>query len=175
MKATTTFGTTVPQFRADSDNGVAALAFAQPDQLLMARTVTSKLDYTQPSERLLLHLVWRYHVSPVAHLNCAKNPATIAGFIIAVIIHSINHMQSRWTEPHIGQEIFKEMPCFTNGNAAPAVIFEAFVLWLFAALQHIMPCGGFWTSQTSDPVSMRWFHSPNISQIPLLWEGNWAA
>lgn len=80
-------------------------------------------------------LLW----SPIPMLLPSCGPTTIGGFVISIIVYTIQRMCGRWFLPHISVKVFKLLPTFAHFNAASPVIFESHVISVCASLPHAAP------------------------------------
>ena len=76
--------------------------------------------------------------SAVECLFARCRPTTVVERIRTVVIDAIQRL-SKWRISHIGVEVFKDHPTFTNGNSTPAVVFERDGFWIEASRLHRFP------------------------------------
>lgn len=79
----------------------------------------------------------------IALLLLSCRPAAIPGFVVAVIVNSVEGQTSR-PFAHVPVEAVETMPSRTDGNTSPAVPMEHLYSWIVAATFHRAPtliCG----------------------------------
>jgi len=83
----------------------------------------------------------QYPVIPsVSSLLSRRCPSTVARFIIAVHIISINAVLRRGRFSHVGKKRLKAVsPSIANFNSPPAVVFPFFGRWVAASSFHVRP------------------------------------
>ena len=65
-------------------------------------------------------------------------PAAIIGFIVSVVIDSVDGKLRGWFS-HIGQKSFKNSPAFANGNTSSSIALITWIVWIGAAIVHSSP------------------------------------
>ena len=77
-------------------------------------------------------------------------PATIARFIISVVVWVSVQLQSGRTLAHVAKERSKAIfPFITHRNPAPAIISIVFIVWIEVSLFSVMPSSVFYASTAS--------------------------
>ena len=78
---------------------------------------------------------------PAVHiLLMLRRPTTIAGFVVAVIIDSVDAMRRRRLASHIGEKVGVAFaPPFTDFNPARSIPFIRFDMWYFTSSDHRLP------------------------------------
>jgi hypothetical protein len=75
--------------------------------------------------------------SPVLILVATGCPMAVAFGITLIVVHAIKGFTKR-PFPHVGKERLKRStPPSTDCDASSSVVFETFMLWVFAALNHV--------------------------------------
>lgn len=72
-------------------------------------------------------------------LFCSSRPATIARFIITVVIDAVERMFGGKTRAHVGKEQDEIVPSLTDCNPTTAVVGKAFVVWIATTTEHSCP------------------------------------
>lgn len=87
----------------------------------------------------------------VLALFASCGPAAIVGRVRAVVVNALNRVIVGWPWPHIDQKSLKAVePSSAHGDAAPAVVLEAFVARVDATLPRRRPHGVFGHGLTAD-------------------------
>ena len=93
-------------------------------------------------DRKAFPLVVDEHVLPrVARLFCASCPATVAWFVVAVVVLAV-YLSPWWSLAHVGKEITKPVytcPSIANSDSSSAVILESLVLRVEASIFNMSP------------------------------------
>lgn len=77
----------------------------------------------------------------VALLLAARCPATVAKFVVAVIVNAVQRVFRGWAPANISQEGFVGLlPLATDGNAAPSVTGIPLMFRVATPLPHVDPC-----------------------------------
>lgn len=77
-------------------------------------------------------------ISDLFFLRC---PTTIRGFVIAIVVNTINRVLRRWFTSHIGEKINKVFsPSVAYGNSPASISFISCCLWISAAMNYSYPC-----------------------------------
>ena len=77
-------------------------------------------------------------MTAIISLLFRRSPTAIAGFVRTVVVDAVER-QSKRRIAHVGIEVFKYEPSFTDCDAATAVVFPVFVVWIGAASEHFRP------------------------------------
>jgi len=72
-------------------------------------------------------------------LLASRNPYAISGFVIPVIILSLDS-ESLWARPHVSKEVLERIsPTLANGNPSTSVVFKILILRITAAILYVCP------------------------------------
>jgi hypothetical protein len=75
----------------------------------------------------------------------ASFPATIAGFVTAIVVDAANACAGR-TLAHVGKEVFEDQPSFANGDASSSIARPTVIVGVGASLDHLHPRAVGWRS-----------------------------
>lgn len=85
---------------------------------------------------------WHRVTTRIETLFFSSRPSTIRWFIVSVVIYAINRV-SKWTRPHVGNEILEsasawlnDAPSIANSYSASSPIFVIMAARIRAALDH---------------------------------------
>ncbi len=78
--------------------------------------------------------------SPIQSLLMARGPATIAGFVVTIIVDAIDAVFRRGSPSHIREKLFKRFtPLHANCNAPSAIIAIRYFAGILATTFHAAP------------------------------------
>lgn len=69
-----------------------------------------------------------------------RGPSAVSWLVSTVVVNTIKRMFGGRRSSHIGQELYEEVPRWTNGDAPTTVVSVGWVHRVFAAAQHCLPC-----------------------------------
>ncbi|MEY4387884.1 MAG: hypothetical protein RLY20_3167 [Verrucomicrobiota bacterium] len=76
----------------------------------------------------------------VSGLFFRRGPSAVVWRVMAAAVNSIKRVYGAWLAPHVRQEVFKVIPSFTDGDAAPAVAKVVGGSRIQASGAHGLPC-----------------------------------
>lgn len=100
----------------------------------------------------------------VSTLDSFSCPIAIVWRITEVIVHSFNAMFGCWFRPHVGIEVFKRSPAFTNSDPSTSVVSKSGGVRIVAALLQAVPAFVFTGSCAIRSMAMR-FGSPTSATL----------
>jgi hypothetical protein len=78
-------------------------------------------------------------VSRVVCLLNASPPRAVGGFIVAVVIESVQRVGGRWFWPHVFKKSFKILPSFAHANPTASPVSELRCVGVLASAFHVNP------------------------------------
>jgi hypothetical protein len=79
-------------------------------------------------------------LSAIEQLFLSGRPTAIAGFVASIVVDALKG-QSKWSIPHIGVEIYKDQPTFTDCDASSSIILKGGEIGEEAPVLHSQPTG----------------------------------
>lgn len=97
-----------------------------------------------------------HSVTPmVTVLLLVRSPSTVTGFVVPIIVLSIDAVSARWPGAHVGEEVFKTLPSLADLYPSSAVVCELLVVGIRTSLPHRRP----------DPIFRRHSPVPGLSML----------
>lgn len=76
----------------------------------------------------------------VSKLHSPERPLAVLGGVPFVVINPLDRVLVAWRLPHVfNKAIKRQPPSRANSNTASPVVMKAWVVWVFAALNHAVP------------------------------------
>jgi hypothetical protein len=80
-------------------------------------------------------------ISLVATLFSSCCPATVARFIVAVVVYPLQAVRWGWLSSHVGEEVVKRLlPSLAHLDSTTAIVFVTSTVWVVTSLIHGIPC-----------------------------------
>lgn len=77
----------------------------------------------------------------VVVLGFGVSPSTVGGFVVPVVVDTVDGGPRAWTRPHVGVEAGEVLPALAYGDAASSVMVECRAVRIAAPVLHLSPRG----------------------------------
>jgi hypothetical protein len=77
-------------------------------------------------------------MTPIVRLFFSSSPAAIVGFVIPIVVDTIDGQVWR-TLSHVSEEVIEDQPAVTDDDAATSIVAVFFAFWIKAPLLDVRP------------------------------------